>query len=207
MQKLTDKTLALAGIFQSAALVHQIASRGSYNESELLTCVRSTLEMDPPSTLAVYGAFSDLQLGLQTLVHQLGDQSPQREIQIARYAIGLMHLERKLNKDKAMLDELRARLGRAKQQSDIYGYTHDNVLANLAGIYTDTISLLNPKIMVLGDEAHLTNPKHTARIRAILLAGIRAAVLWTQVGGSRWQILWQRKVFVGEAQRLLDNES
>jgi high frequency lysogenization protein len=207
MQKLTDKTIALAGIFQCAALVHHIAGRGSIDETDLTTCVRSTLELDPPNTLAVFGKVADLRLGLQTLTHQIGDPSPGRDIQIARYAISLMHLERKLSKDQSMLATLRERLCRAKQQSEIYGYTHDNVLANLAGIYVDTISQLRPKIMVVGDESHLTNPKHTARIRAILLAGIRAAVLWTQVGGSRWQILLQRKVFVREAQRLLDKDS
>ena len=207
MKKLTDKTLALAGVFQCASMVHQLASRGQFDDNDLATCVRSTLALDPPTTLAVFGKVADLRLGLQTLVNQIGDQPAARDVQIARYVISLLLLERKLNKDERMLATLRERLYRAKQQSEIYGYTHENVLANLAGIYVDTISQLRPKIMVLGDESHLTNPKHTARIRTILLAGIRAAVLWSQVGGSRWQILWQRKVFVREAQRLLDKET
>jgi high frequency lysogenization protein len=30
------------------------------------------------------------------------------------------------------------------------------------------------------------------RIRACLLAGVRAARLWRQVGGSRWQLIFSR---------------
>lgn len=204
MKNLRDKTTALAGVFQSAALVHQIATQGVIAESDLQTAIRSTLELDPPNTLAVFGQITQLRLGLQTLLQQMGNSARIRDAQIARYTISLLHLERRLNKQPQMLTDLRERLERAQQQSVIFGLTHENVLANLAGTYSDTISQLRPRIIVVGNETYLSNTKQTARIRAILLAGIRAAVLWSQVGGSRWQILWQRKVFVKEAERLLD---
>jgi high frequency lysogenization protein len=35
---------------------------------------------------------------------------------------------------------------------------------------------------------------------------MRAAVLWQQLGGSRWQILFKRKQIIAEARRILDNE-
>jgi high frequency lysogenization protein len=44
---------------------------------------------------------------------------------------------------------------------------------------------LSPRIMVNGDPAHLNNPENANRIRALLLAGIRAAMLWRQSGGGR----------------------
>jgi high frequency lysogenization protein len=47
--------------------------------------------------------------------------------------------------------------------------------------------------MVQGDPRHLHAPDNQNRIRALLLAGIRAAWLWRQVGGSRWKILLGRK--------------
>ena len=40
------------------------------------------------------------------------------------------------------------------------------------------------------------------KIRACLLAGIRSAVLWRQVGGSKWQLLFHRKKLVQAAQQL-----
>lgn len=204
MKNVRDKTIALAGVFQSAALVHQIATQGIIAETDLETSIRSTLELDPANTLAVFGQLTNIRLGLQTLLQQMGNTARIREAQIARYTISLLHLERRLSKQPEMLKDMRDRLERAQQQSVIFGLTHENVMANLAGTYSDTISLLRPRIIVVGNETYLSNAKQTARIRAILLAGIRAAVLWTQVGGSRWQILWHRKVFVQEAERQLD---
>jgi len=80
------------------------------------------------------------------------------------------------------------------------------VIANLAGIYADTVSQIPPKIMVSGDSSVLSNPDNADKIRAILLAGIRSAVLWAQLGGNRWQILFNRRTFIEQARRLLSEE-
>ena len=42
-------------------------------------------------------------------------------------------------------------------------------------------------------------------IRALLLAGMRSAVLWRQLGGNRLKLLWTRKHIVQYAQGLLEN--
>ncbi|MBI3561482.1 MAG: high frequency lysogenization protein HflD [Gammaproteobacteria bacterium] len=202
MKNLHDKTLALAGVFQATALVHQIATQGQCDDADMSIAVRSILMLDPPTTLAVFGSETNLQRGLHTLVVQLGDSNQARTLQIARYVITLLHLERKLASQPGVKQTLRERLARCQQQVELYGATHDNVLANLADIYAATISQLPPKLIVIGNESHLTHPKLTARIRTQLLAGIRAAVLWTQVGGNRWQILWNRKAIVQHAREL-----
>ena len=206
MEKLRDKTLALAGIFQSAALVHQLASKGTLDLHDFSTCVSSTLELNPLSTQSVYGKVANLHTGLHTLMQYLGEQPGQRDPNIARYVISLLHLQRKLRKRKGMLNTIAEGIQRAKKQSEIFGLTHDNVIANLAGIYTDTISEIPPKIMVSGDSSALSNPDNANKIRAILLAGIRSAVLWSQLGGSRWQILTKRRTFIEQARVLLDEE-
>jgi high frequency lysogenization protein len=41
------------------------------------------------------------------------------------------------------------------------------------------------------------------KVRALLLAGIRAAVLWRQVGGSRLQILFSRAKIKAAAEKIL----
>ena len=57
--------------------------------------------------------------------------------------------------------------------------------------------------MVNGSQVHLNNPENANRIRALLLAGIRAAILWRQSGGSRWKLLVQRNALLREARSLL----
>jgi len=203
---LRERTLALAGVFQSAYLVDQIATRGVVDEFDLTTMINSTLELNPSSTDAVFGKVENLRTGLHCLLQQLGEQSRQRDVNIARYVIGLLHLQGKLMKRPAMLDIIATGVERAKRQSEMFGVTHANVLANLAGIYSETVSLIPPKIMVSGDNNYLSNPDNAAKIRALLLAGMRCAVLWAQLGGSRWQILFKRKAFVQQAKHLIENE-
>ncbi len=205
MKQLNEKTMALAGVFQTAALVNQIASKGIIDDIDLATCVHSTLQIDPINTEAVFGTIKNIRLGLATLIEQIADKSSGRDVQIARYVIALLHLQRKLMKQPAMLQIIQERIKRAQQQSEIYTPTHDNVIANLAGVYSDTISQIRPKIIVSGEESYLGNPKNADRIRAVLLAGIRAAVLWEQLGGNRWQILWNRRAIVQAAKDLLEN--
>jgi high frequency lysogenization protein len=206
MQKLRDKTLALAGVFQCATLVQQLATKGTVDLHDLSTCISSTLELNPLTTQSVYGKLDNLRTGLYTLIQYLGEQTVQRDPNIARYVISLLHLERKLRKRKAMLETISEGIQRAKKQSEIFGITHDNVIANLAGIYAETVSTIPPKIMVTGDSSVLSNPDNANKIRAILLAGIRSAVLWSQLGGTRWQILFKRRGFIQQAQTLLQEE-
>jgi high frequency lysogenization protein len=60
--------------------------------------------------------------------------------------------------------------------------------------------------MVSGESQHLSNPDQANKIRALLLAGMRSAVLWAQLGGSRWQILLWRRRLTQEAERILKEE-
>lgn len=206
MSNIRNKTLALAGVFQSAYLVEQIATLGIADMHDLETIVRATLNLNPQTTGEVFGSVNNMRTGLHALIDQLGDQKTQKNMNIARYVISLLYLQRKLAKRQNMLAQISKGIERARQQSDMFAVTHDNVLANLAGIYSDTISLIPPKIMVSGESGHLANRSNADRIRAILLGGIRFAVLWSQLGGGRWQILFKRRSFVNEARRLLEQE-
>ena len=40
---------------------------------------------------------------------------------------------------------------------------------------------------------HLQQTDTAAKIRALLLAGIRSARLWRQLGGHRWQLIFSRR--------------
>ena len=203
MSSWQDKTLALAGIFQAASLVKNISTTGMVEQNDFETCIESIFVTDPDNTEMVYGDVSKLHTVLKILIEQFEAKSNKRDMEIARYVISLLHLQGKLARNKALMDTLTNGIDRAKAQSEHFSMTHENVIANLAGIYSDTISLIQPKIMIAGEERFLTNKNNTDKIRALLIAGMRSAVLWRQLGGSRWQILLQRKRFIREAKDLL----
>ena len=85
------------------------------------------------------------------------------------------------------------RLDQAANQLEHFPSNHDNVVANLADIYTDTISTFRFRIQVTGDHNYLTQQRIANQIRVLLFSGIRAAMLWKQFGGSRLHLLFYRK--------------
>lgn len=200
---LTERVIALAGLFQATSLVNQVARTGSLPLPEFETLLRSLFITSPQQSEEVYGSRLELALGLRTLINQMGDDISLRNNDKTRYAINLLQLERLLSKKPAVLEQLGNALASMEQQREHFELPHPNVVARLADIYLQHISSLGPRIMVSGENNYLSNPDTANRVRALLLGGIRAAVLWRQCGGSRWQLLFKRRQILEEAQRLL----
>jgi high frequency lysogenization protein len=204
-RSLQDQTLALAGVFQASALVQQVARSGQCAESSLETCIRSLFATDPASTLDVYGGeLKDLREGLSTLSGVLSKQTRNQDIEVLRYALNLINLEAKLRRDKDMLDVIGSRIDQARHTASHFGYTHPNLIANLGSVYTDTISTFRLRIQVSGQPTILQQEENAAKVRALLLAGIRSAVLWHQSGGRRWQLIFNRNKVIGIAKELAE---
>lgn len=197
-----DKTIALAGVFQAAQLVKDIAREGKSNHAAIESSLESLLNFDAPTVISVFGNLSGVIQGLRTLQNQLDNSTQSRNIDITRYAITLIHLQRKLEKNPAMLEEISSRLDSVKSQLDYFDLSHPNTIAKLAEIYKTTISTMLPKIMIEGEQVYLSNNSNADKIRALLLAGIRSAVLWKQTGGSRLQLLFSRKKYLNSTKKL-----
>ncbi len=198
----SDRILALAGVFQAATLADQVARRGMVPQAEYETCIGSLFEMEPPNPEAVYGSRHEIRLGLKSLLEQMKGEDSKRNIYLTRYALGLLLLERKLAKNPQMLGWIGKELEGAQQSVQHFGLTHSSTIARLAEIYSHSISELKPRIMVSGENNHLHNEENVNKVRAVLLAGIRSAVLWHQCGGRRWQLLFQRRRIIAMAQEL-----
>lgn len=201
-----DITLALAGISQSARLVEQLAHQGTVEQRYFHTTINSLLQMDPPSTLAVFGDQEiNLKMGLEMLCSMLNADAKAVAADLMRYTINLMVLERKLKANKTALHTLSERLMQLERQLLHFELTSDTIISALADIYVDIISPLGPRIQITGSVNILQNPQVQAKIRAALLAGIRAAVLWQQVGGSRLQLIFSRQRLLKQAQDILSH--
>jgi high frequency lysogenization protein len=198
-----NQALALAGIVQACALVQQTARRNSADSTALEASLGSAFKIDADSTEAVYGGAAGVRLGLMTLQEQLGKSRAPANLELMRYAANVMHLERALAKSSRMLERIRAGIEGAQEMRQRLGVTHPDVIAHLARIYSETISILTPRIIVQGEQGYLSNPETANKVRALLLAAIRSAVLWRQVGGRRWQLLFARGALAREAAAML----
>lgn len=196
--------IALAGIFQATRLVQLTASGAQLDEAAFDACLNGIFNTDPESTETVYGDLSGLVIGLEAASRQLGNEKAQRDMELTRYAVTVLYLERKLSRNKALLDVVGTGIGKARSQAEFLGHTHPGVIASLADCYRQTISTLRPRIIVNGEQSILASPDIQHRIRCLLLAAIRSAVLWRQCGGGRLTLLLQRKRLLAALGELLD---
>lgn len=198
----SNQTIALAGIAQVCSLVRQLATTGNADQDAMAASIGSALKIDSDSVADVFGGLAGIRHGLEQLDKQLTSRMVANAEQ-ARYAAQLVHLQKQLSQNQEMLNKIRIGITKAQAQAEHFGVMHANVLANLADIYHGTISTLQPRIMINGDPQHLGNQATVNKIRALLLAGIRASLLWRQCGGSRWHLLLSRKKLQAEARHLL----
>jgi high frequency lysogenization protein len=202
LKTLTNQTIALAGVAQAAALVQQLATRGTCDQEALNASIGSVLKIDSGTVLDVYGGLDGLKLGLKQLQTQMAGYRVDNPEQ-ARYAATLVFLENQLSSRKDLLDAIRSGVEKAQAQSEHFGVLHENVLANLGEVYHSTVSTLQPRIMVNGEQVYLSRPETVNKIRALLLAGIRSVILWKQCGGARWKFIFYRKKIQKELENLL----
>ena len=202
----TDRALAFAGVFQASALTRDLAREGNTRSSALDTSVHSIFQLDAHDVPAVFGDLKGLELGLKALYEQI--RRPQEyHRETMGYVISLLQLERKLDADKERMAILGRDIQSLAERLENHELTSQTKYAALADIYQRHISSLSPRIMVNGEPLHLQNPDTAARIRTVLLAGIRAAHLWRQCGGNRWKLLFGRRALLGAAKTLLDHIS
>jgi len=204
-----DQVLALAGIFQSACLVQQLAREGHTDSAALRASIQSTLALDAPDVETIYGGAGGVRLGLGLLTTKLTGKTKSADMEMARYVVALVQLEGSLRRNPKMLDDIRLGIDTARAQMKFFENdtpaesVHPLLIEKLAQLYSQTISTLTPRIMVSGEHGHLANPAIAAKVRAVLLAGIRSAVLWRQLGGRRWQLLFSRGKIARAAAELL----
>lgn len=196
--------MALGGIFQAARLARDIARSGICDAAAFEASRESLFEFNPQSVESVFSGRRGIGFGLRTLRSQL--ESPQqRDLEIARYVISLLNLADRLRGNaggmQRLYDDLSA-FARKREQFELGDSVQHEQLAK---IYQDGISVLGPRIMIRGEPLHLQNPDNATRIRVVLLAGIRAAVLWRQAGGKKLQLLLRRRAIAATARDIVDS--
>jgi high frequency lysogenization protein len=197
-----DRLIALGGIYQAARCVRQAARQGSVDEGEMTPCIYSVFQKDAATVPDVFGAPGAVTGGVRELAGQLRG-GPDRQLELTRYVVSLLKLERILEFRKAMVEMIAEGIEEIRPMLAGTALMDPELIKRLADIYARTVSHLQPRIMVSGEPLYLKDDENQHRIRALLLAGIRAAWLWRQVGGSRWRVLFGRTALLEAAREYL----
>jgi high frequency lysogenization protein len=205
-----DRTLALAGVFQAARLTQQLAREGRADRDALRASLKSLFLLDAPGVAEVYGGVGGVRLGLELVRDRFGSAAGPLDFELARYVVNLLQLERALARNDAMQEAVGEGLKTIESQMKFFEATapeepddvHPRLAEKLGDLYQQTLSLATPRIIVNGEHGYLATPLIAAKVRAALFAGVRAARLWRQVGGRRWQLLLFRSRIVAAARTL-----
>ena len=186
-----DRVLALAGMLQALAQVRRIADTGQSDSSQVQAALDSVFRIDAHSTEAVFGSANGLRTGLRQLRDYLANGN--KDEALGKLALAVLQLERRFVRTGAMVNQVQTALVRLQPKANTLGSTHADVVSELAKLYADTLSHLRPRVMVQGNPHYLGQAGVVAEIRALLMAALRAAVLWRQLGGSLWDFVFSRR--------------
>ena len=186
---------------QALQQVRRIAETGQSEAAVVQASLDSVFRIDAASPLEVYGQIAGVSSGLRLLRSYLGNEA--RDEALPKLALSVLQLERRFVRETNTVDAVGSGISEIAPQAQAQGSTHPEVLAALGGLYADTISHLRPRVMVQGNPHYLGQPGVVAEIRAILLAAVRSAVLWRQLGGSYWDFLLSRKAMLEAADEWL----
>ncbi len=194
-----NQVIALSAVLQTAMLVHRLATTGSVPSQERNPLLESIFALTPESIDDVYDGIGNIRPGIEGFARGLQDIPSQAKI----YLYSIISLEANLSKDPETLTILASGLENLKGRLQHFEITHENMIAGIADLYSQTLSKLSPKIMVKGEQSILSQPYIANEIRALLLAGVRSAMLWRQYGGSKFSLLWPWNKLPQTAQQIL----
>jgi high frequency lysogenization protein len=187
--QLADQCIALAAIAQAAMLVDVAAYGRPFDAARVGPLIDGIFATDPKDAASVFGDLTRLDLGFESAAAMIG-RSEAALFSPTRYVFAVLDVERRLRRRPdvvaALGDGIRAL---AAERS---GMPDDELLRRLSALYQSTISTLDRRIQVTGLPDVLTRDHVAAQIRSLLLGAIRAAWLWRQLGGRRWQLLLRR---------------
>lgn len=195
-----DRVLALAALAQALQQVRTTAESGQSRNDPAEAVIASVFHIDADSVADVYGGVPRVQPGLRLLRDIF---TRQQDDGVAKLAMSVIRLERRFSAEPDVVDAVSDGLRRIAPQAQAHGPTHPDVLTALGGLYAETISQLRPRVMVQGAPHYLGQASVVAEIRALLLAAVRSAVLWRQLGGNQWELLLGRSRMLESVGRML----
>lgn len=200
-----DKTLALAAIFQAAGLANELAQRGQTDTIAERALLNSVLILETDNASVIYTELSGLRKGLTLLEGCFMQQGRtlQNAAEIIRLSLAIVQVEKHFRASNKVQDTLRQRLDSVQRQQTLNPDMSQSELSALLGsAYVDSLGSLDFRIQIRGDAKQLQSPGMAERIRAILLAGVRAAWLWQRLGGRRWHLIFTRGQILQEIREI-----
>lgn len=210
MKNIRSESIALAALFQCCTQINRIAHTGYCDEQAVSTVFRALLVTNPKTIEDIY-KISELKTGFRGLIEGFSAEgiTDNSANELVKLAMQVISLTDKIVRNTSLYNRLSNEIDTLKVQIEkacpdfLEGKTSvvlssENV-EKFAQLYQSLISPNFSKLLIFGEERFLSSTENQNRIRALLLAGIRAVVLWNQVGGKKLYLMFRRKEIVSFA--------
>ena len=192
-RELKNETISLGAIYQACNEIKKIAWQGEVNNNIIEPLINSVYQTTSEEIEDVFISIKRLNSGLDFLRRQLVGDAFSRDGEVTMYFEAIGVLVKNMNRKDEVLNKLRTEL--TKQSLPINEDNLDQHALFLSELYLSTISTVEPRIIVNGDNKYLTDKKNAAMIRSLLLCAIRSFILWQQSGGSKFRIfIFKKKI-------------
>ncbi|SRR5574344_839385 len=208
MADIKSESIALAALFQCCTQIQRVASTGYFDDNSVACVLRALLVTDPKTIEDIYNP-KDLSVGFKQIKESFGrtDLSKTEEtISITKMALKLITLAHNIEKNSRIFNRLSDEIDGLKraittEHPDFFDgkttvVTDAQNIHLFGALYQSIISPNFAKLLIYGEERNLKLVENQERIRALLLAGVRAVILWRQVGGRRRFLVFRRKAIL-----------
>ena len=194
-QREKQRSLAFAALTQVAYLVESIAQEGKCESTHFKTSIQALLDDN-------YLADREFSLGRIKAKQLLQGLEIKHVKHMIAHTSTLIAIEKKLVSKPKVLATIAQGMSRIHKQNQYFGDPcHENIISALAHLYGETISTINPRVIVRGKPEHLKQKHHTEQVRCLLFSGVRAAWVWRTNGGHSMRLFFGRKDIIKQ----LDN--
>lgn len=201
MKSLENQTIALAAIYQSCYIIKEIAWNGKFNENDLEVLINGIFITNPSSAYDVYNEIHHLDTGFKFLKDQLNGINVNHEVK--GYFSALITLSKGLEKNKIITTKVQEELLKLEESFSNEKLSFDDKSKKISIIYINTLSKIEPRIIITGDNQYLKDPIIASKIRTSLFAGLRSVFLWKSFGGSNIRNFFYKSKIINEIDRLL----
>lgn len=213
MTDIADETLALAALFQCCTQIQRVARTGYVDPHAAAAVIRGLIITNPQSCTDIY-APNQLLVGFRQVAASFSSQAGSKSaetIEITKNVFKIIGLTLTIMRNDAVFNKLGDDIDAARtavlarypdyEQGRPEIVLSQDCLHDFSELYQSLVSPNFPRLMIYGEEAYLSRVENQEMIRTLLLAAIRAAVLWRQLGGRRRFLFFRRKAIVRCAQQ------
>lgn len=190
-RELKNETIALGAIYQASNEIKKIAWEGVITKNIIQPLIYSIYQTTSDDIRDIYINTKRLNPGLDFLRKQLVGDVFSKDAEVTRYFEAIGILVKNMKKNEKVILSLRDEL--SNNSKEVREDNLDDHAETLSKLYLRTVSKVEPRIIVNGDNKYLTDSNNASMIRALLMSAIRSYILWQQSGGSRLRIFLFRK--------------